>query len=458
MKLRLTGLFILLIALGAAAQITVRVVSIPLNTPNNQDVYIAGSFNGWDPGATLYILHPNADKVREITFTPSVGTHEFKFTRGSWATVEGTSQGSYIPNRKFTYNGTPSTIDLTISGWEGSSNVNSTASDQVSILTDSFYIPQLNRYRRIWLYLPKNYTTSTLSFPVLYMHDGQNLFDKKTSFAGEWQVDEALDSLDKSGYNVAIVVGIDNDGGKRLDEYSPWLNSKYGGGEGDKYIDFIAQTLKPYIDRNYRTIPDADHTGIMGSSMGGLISMYAGIKYPNVFGRIGAFSSSYWFSSQCFEYVNNTGVGTNSYFYMIAGDKEGGSQVKDMNTMYEELKQSGASDAQLFKTSHIDGQHSEWYWRREFPKAFLWLFEKKSTGTIDNISTLSFSMYQSGDFIFFKDIDGSDRQSILFYDISGRLIAENPVSNAVDINRLGLNNGLILIRIGNVTKSIFIRR
>ncbi|HRO72156.1 MAG TPA: alpha/beta hydrolase-fold protein, partial [Saprospiraceae bacterium] len=173
-----------------------------------------------------------------------------------------------IPNRKFTYNGTPSTIDLTISGWEGSSNVNSTASDQVSILTDSFYIPQLNRYRRIWLYLAKNYTTSTLSFPVLYMHDGQNLFDKKTSFAGEWQVDEALDSLDKSGYNVAIVVGIDNDGGKRLDEYSPWLNSKYGGGEGDKYIDFIAQTLKPYIDRNYRTIPDADHTGIMGSSMG----------------------------------------------------------------------------------------------------------------------------------------------------------------------------------------------
>src|SRR5690606_36165183 len=145
--------------------------------------------------------------------------------------------------------------------------------------------------------LPPDYETSAKYYPVLYMHDGQNLFDVRTSFSGEWKVDEHLDSLFLLGDPGCIVVGIDNGGTNRINEYSPWVNPQYGGGQGDQYIEFLIETLKPYIDQNYRTLPDAEHTGIMGSSMGGLISYYGGLTNQNVFGRIGAFSSSFWFSN-----------------------------------------------------------------------------------------------------------------------------------------------------------------
>ena len=92
---------------------------------------------------------------------------------------------------------------------------------------------------------------------------------------------------------------------KRLDEYSPWKNSKYGGGEGGAYIDFLVQTLKPYIDKNYRTLSDQQNTAIIGSSMGGLISFYATLKYPTIFGKSGVYSPSFWFSNQIFSYANN---------------------------------------------------------------------------------------------------------------------------------------------------------
>ena len=155
---------------------------------------------------------------------------------------------------------------------------------------------QLNGQGWIWLYLPPDYATSTKRYPVIYMQDGQNLFDNKTSFSGEWEVDETLNKLHSEGDYGAIVVGIDNGGNKRLDEYSPWKNSSYGGGEGDAYIDFIVQSLKPYIDTNYRTLSAPEYTCIFGSSLGALIATYAAIKYPGIFGKAGAFSPAYWFN------------------------------------------------------------------------------------------------------------------------------------------------------------------
>jgi metallo-beta-lactamase class B len=145
----------------------------------------------------------------------------------------------------------------------------STATASVSILDTAFAMPQLERTRRIWLYLPPGYAASTRRYPVLYMHDGQNLFDAATSFAGEWGVDETLDSLHALGDPGVIVVGIDNGRMKRMDEYTPWHNTRYGGGEGDAYVDFLTQTLKPYVDAHYRTLAERVHTGVAGSSMGG---------------------------------------------------------------------------------------------------------------------------------------------------------------------------------------------
>ncbi|MBV6655616.1 MAG: alpha/beta hydrolase, partial [Mameliella sp.] len=227
------------------AQVTFTITSIPENTPEDATIYAAGNFNSWNDGNADYALTAEADGTYTLTFEPAPGTLEFKFTRGSWATVEGNATGGYLPNRTLNYEGGTLEVDLEILSWEGDSPATSTAADNVFLLDEDFYMPQLDRNRRIWIYLPPDYNTSDATYPVLYMHDGQNLFDAATAAFGEWEVDESLNALFQDGDPGVIVVGIDNGGGLRLNEYSPWINPSYGGGEGAAYVDFIVETLKP---------------------------------------------------------------------------------------------------------------------------------------------------------------------------------------------------------------------
>jgi hypothetical protein len=132
----------------------------------------------------------------------------------------------------------------------------------------------LGNTRDILVYLPPSYPTANRTYPTLYMHDGQNLFDKATSFAGEWRVDEALEELAEDGIE-AIVVGVPNTGSDRLNEYSPFRDARFGGGRAADYVKFIVETVKPLVDDAFRTTGDRDGTGTIGSSMGGLISLYA---------------------------------------------------------------------------------------------------------------------------------------------------------------------------------------
>ena len=134
--------------------------------------------------------------------------------------------------------------------------------------------PQLKTSKKIWVYLPKDYAKQTRNYPVIYMHDAQNLFDAKTSYAGEWKVDETLDSLKMN----VIVIGIEHGNEKRLEELTPFKHDKHGGGNADAYLDFIVTTLKPHVDKTYRTKTKAKHTTIFGSSLGGLVSYYAVLK------------------------------------------------------------------------------------------------------------------------------------------------------------------------------------
>jgi len=236
---------------------------------------------------------------------------------------------------------------------------------------------RLGRTRRVWIYLPPGYATTRGRFPVLYLQDGQNVFDGATSFAGEWGVDEALDSLNARGDSGIIVVAVDNGGTKRLDEYSPWRNARYGGGEGDAYLHFLVLTLKPYVDRHFRTRADAADTGIGGSSMGGLISLYAGLKYPTVFGRVLVFSPSLWFAPEILALARQARPGPR--FYFVTGGLEGDAQdpggpARDQQRMADTLAAAGLRDSSLKAFVAPDGKHSEWFWRREFPAAYLWLF------------------------------------------------------------------------------------
>src|SRR5215217_1626799 len=133
--------------------------------------------------------------------------------------------------------------------------------------------PELENVRDLIAYLPPSYGDGERRYPVLYMHDGQNLFDQATSFGDEWRVDETMEELAGEGLE-AIVIGVPNMGEERCEEYSPFVDAQAGGGCGDDYLEFLVRTVKPLVDRSFRTLPDRENTGIAGSSMGGLISLY----------------------------------------------------------------------------------------------------------------------------------------------------------------------------------------
>lgn len=246
-------------------------------------------------------------------------------------------------------------------------------SSNVRVLDTAFYMPQLNRHRRIWLYLPASYNATRKKFPVLYMHDGQNIFDESTSFAGEWGVDDTLDLLGNEA-GESIVVAIDNGGEKRINEYSPYNTKDHGKGEGDLYIDFIVQTLKPYIDQNYRTKKTARFTFILGSSLGGLISFYALLKYPTKFGAAGVFSPAFWIAPALKNDVSTKGKKVKARIYFYAGKQESKEMIPDMQAIIELMGKH--SKAEINSVIRTKGKHDERSWRKEFPLFYRWLMCK----------------------------------------------------------------------------------
>jgi len=251
------------------------------------------------------------------------------------------------------------------------------AQPNVSLLAAPLDMPGLNRQRQIRLYLPPDYATSGKRYPVLYMHDGQNLFDAATSYAGEWEVDETMNALSKAGQLDLIVVGVDNGGAKRMTELDPWDNPTYGKAEGEQYMEFVVKVVKPLIDATYRTLPERANTGVMGSSMGGFISHYAIERYPEVFSKAGLFSPSYWVNdTQMFDLVTSHPAPKDTRIYMLMGGSEGGPMVPDAQRMASLLKQSGHPEANLTLKITPGGTHSETFWRGEFRQAVLWMFAK----------------------------------------------------------------------------------
>lgn len=246
----------------------------------------------------------------------------------------------------------------------------STASKQVSTFT--IEAPQLHTTKKIWIYLPKNYNSTQKKYPVIYMHDAQNLFDAKTSFVGEWNVDEKLDSLNAQ----VIVVGIEHGNEKRMEELTPYKNAKYGGGNADNYLEFIVKTLKPRIDTKYRTKTNARNTGIMGSSLGGLVSYYAILKYPEVFGKAGIFSPSFWFNRKEIIELTNTIPKLKTKIYFLCGDKEGDADmITDLNKIDDLVSEKRCECMKLTRKKIVKGgQHNEKLWRDGFAKAYVWLF------------------------------------------------------------------------------------
>lgn len=370
---KLALLFCVVFAFEANAQFTVRLVITDVATRKGDDIYIAGNFNGWNPKDENYKLKPFGGSRKSIVIKDlAAGTYAFKFTRGGFDKVETTSDGRDISDRVIDVKEDIS-HEFTVAGWKDDYPEvpkRYTASPQVRILDTAFSIPQLERKRRVWIYLPKGYATSSKIYPVLYMHDGQNLFNEQTAPFGEWGVDECLDTLQQQLGKECIVVGIDN-GSKRMTEYNPYDNDKSGKGEGKQYAEFLAKTLKPFIDSKYRTKKGPENTFVAGSSMGGLISMYAILQYPEVFGAAGVFSPSFWIAPDIFSLAEKFTTPGMPKFYLYAGAKEGANMVPEMQRMSDLLQKK-----QRFVIRTVAnplGQHNEKYWRQEFADFYKWL-------------------------------------------------------------------------------------
>ena len=199
--------------------------------------------------------------------------------------------------------------------------------------------------------------------------------DGVKAYIGEWSVDETLNAIYNKTGKGFIVVGIENGGDYRVDEYTPWENEKYGGGKGATYVQGVIEGIKAYIDDTYRTKSSQKNTAMIGSSLGGLISYYAGLKHNDIFGKIGALSPSFWFSDKVVDFTKENGKIDNVKLFLLVGEKEGETMVEDLEKMRKLLIESGFNPSNLQTKIVSDAEHNETFWKSEFEGVINWLFE-----------------------------------------------------------------------------------
>jgi predicted alpha/beta superfamily hydrolase len=234
---------------------------------------------------------------------------------------------------------------------------------------------ELDNQRDLVVWLPPGYAVSQRRYPVIYMHDGQNLFDPRTSYAEPWRVDRAMEKGAQRSLE-AIVVGIPNMGVDRIDEYSPFVDARAGGGKGDRYVDWIIGTVKPLIDGQFRTRPERARTGMAGSSMGGLITLYAYLRDPSVFGFVAAMSPSLWFAGRSIFSTARSAAYVPGRIYLDIGGREGKVALDDARHMRALLMEKGyTSGAELRWVEDPRGRHNEVDWGRRFGDALPFLLK-----------------------------------------------------------------------------------
>lgn len=234
--------------------------------------------------------------------------------------------------------------------------------------------PQLRNYRDLLVALPRSYREGDERYPVIYLQDGQNLFDPVTSFAGDWGLVETLNRL-PADQPQPILVGIPNMGRRRRYEYSPFRDIIHGGGGGDRYLAFLVETVKPLVDASFRTRPERPHTVIAGSSLGGLISLYGLFRYADVFGAASVQSPALWFADgavlRFVEEMAGLAVGR---VHLDIGTDEGEEALLDVRALRNLLLASGhrlGHDLSYIEEQGAD--HDEAAWGRRFRKALPFL-------------------------------------------------------------------------------------
>jgi predicted alpha/beta superfamily hydrolase len=245
---------------------------------------------------------------------------------------------------------------------------------------EAFHSQFLPDDRDVIVYLPPGYdSVARTRYPVLYLHDGQNLFEPDTAFQkGEhWRVGETATALIESGaIEPLIIIGIANTGPRRIDEYTPTYDRRRGGGEADAYGQLLIEELKPFIDATYNTRPDALHTGLGGSSLGGLVSLYLGLKRPDVFSRIAAMSPSVWWDRRAIlRDVRNARPKPKLRLWVDMGTREGRNHISDARLLKSGLLSAGWVEGHDLHYEEVPGgTHSERAWAERFGRVLKFLY------------------------------------------------------------------------------------
>ncbi|KAF0249851.1 MAG: esterase [bacterium] len=247
-----------------------------------------------------------------------------------------------------------------------------------------FFSKHLANSRDIIVYLPPNYDKNiNPHYPVLYLHDGQNIFDGATSFipGQEWQCDETAQRLALANrIQPIIIVGIYNTGQERINEYTPTVDARYGkGGKATLYGRFLVEELKPFIDKEYRTLTDQNNTALGGSSLGGLVSLFIGLEYPEIFGKLAIISPSVWWDNRTIlKDIEKISKKPNIKIWLDIGTNESKESVPDTKLLKDALINKGWQIDKDLKYLVVKGaKHNEQAWASRFDLVLKFLFPVK---------------------------------------------------------------------------------
>lgn len=341
---------------------------------DSRPVYLSGNFNNWLTQDKDFMMEKVGAGLYHYKFTHDFNYPEtllYKFTKGDWSAVEIDANEERTENRSTTKH-TGIQKEHVFRWRRNWLPFKPNFLPQIQLISDEFEIPQLNTTRKVWALLPHDYDYSNESYPVMYLQDAQNLFNENAEY-GNWEIDKKLAVMSEYNVGKIIVIAVEHAEEDRVKEYNVG-KTVLGKGQGKKYIKFLVETLKPYIDSNFRTKTERAFTGIGGSSMGGLISIFSGLRYPEVFGKLMIFSPSLWVVPKM--KIKNDEESGNTKIYLYAGGDESETMIEHVETFKNRILESEFVDDKMKINLSINklGKHNETYWSDEFPKAIEWLF------------------------------------------------------------------------------------
>lgn len=338
-------------------------------------VYISGNFNNWRTQDKDFLMERIGNNLYQYEFPNDFDYPEellYKFTKGDWSEVEIDAHGNRTENRS-----TKKNIGIQneyVARWRRNwLPFKQSFLPQVLLISDEFEIPQLNKTRKVWALLPHDYDSTNERYPVMYLQDAQNLFNEEAEY-GNWEIDKKLAVMSEYKIGKIIIIAIEHAEKDRIKEYNVG-KTILGKGQGKKYIRFVTETLKPFVDSNFRTKTEREFTGIGGSSMGGLVSIFSGLRNPEVYGKLMIFSPSLWVVPKL-KIESDSPTSDDTKIYLYAGGDESETMIEHVQLFKKNIIASEfVKDKMNINLSiNMKGKHNETYWSDEFPKAIEWLF------------------------------------------------------------------------------------